>query len=570
MPDGLHTLGRWTRDRARATPDRIAIDDRGVVLTYRQLDDRAERLADAFRAAGYGIGDRVATITGNSADHVVLFFACAKAGLVLVPLSWRLAPRELAEQLEIAEPALLLVEGEFESLGRAALGRLARRIPNAPLGAHGVEAEVPPPAGTPSQDAPGSGDVLAAAPGRSNGPTATRRAGTGVSDDDALLIIFTSGTTARPKGAVLTHRNCFFTNLSFSRIAELGAGDTVLAVLPQYHVGGWNIQPLLAWWTGATVVLERTFDPGRVLHLIQERRITTMMGVPANYLFLAQHPDFETTDLSSLQQAIVGGAPMPPALLRAWHARGVALTQGYGLTEASPNVLCLPDEDARRRVGSAGLPYPHVDVAVADPVTGEHLVGEAEGELLVHGPAVFAGYFRDPAATEAALVDGWLRTGDLVRRDADGYFTIVDRIKDIYISGGEGVAPAEVEAVLAAHPAVADVAVVGVPDDRWGEVGVAWVVRRRDRVTDATELLEAAAASLARYKVPREVRFVDELPRSTAGKVLRRVLAERVQPRGEERAQSASRNPVGANAGFETRPAAPGAPQPASGAEVSR
>jgi fatty-acyl-CoA synthase len=218
---------------------------------------------------------------------------------------------------------------------------------------------------------------------------------------------------------------------------------------------------------------------------------------------------------------------MPPALLRTWHARGVALTQGYGLTEASPNVLCLPDEDAQVRAGSAGKPYPHVDVAVADPVTGEHLAGEAEGELLVQGPSVFAGYFRDAEATRAAFADGWLRTGDLVRRDADGYFTIVDRIKDIYISGGEGVAPAEVEAVLMGHPAVADVAVVGVPDERWGEAGSAWVVVHRGRVTDAAELVDFAAASLARYKVPREVHVVDELPRSTAGKVLRRVLAER-------------------------------------------
>jgi fatty-acyl-CoA synthase len=507
MPDGLHTLGRWTRDRARATPERIAIDDRGVVITYRELDARAERLAQALRDAGYAIGDRIATLTGNSADHVVLFFACAKAGLALVPLSWRLAPRELAEQLEIAEPALLLVEGEFESLAKATLSRLPRRIPNAPLGAHGVESTVPAPAYDP------------------------RRAGlsvrSDVHDDDALLVIFTSGTTARPKGAVLTHLNCFWTNLSFSRISELGATDTVLAVLPQYHVGGWNIQPLLAWWTGATVVLERTFDPGRVLHLIQERRITTMMGVPSHYLFLAQHPEFASTDLSHLRHAIVGGAPMPPALLRTWHARGVALTQGYGLTEASPNVLCLPDEDARRRAGSAGKPYPHVDVAVADPVTGEHLDAEAEGELLVRGPSVFAGYFRDPAATDAALVDGWLRTGDLVRRDADGYFTIVDRIKDVYISGGEGVAPAEVEAVLMGHPAVADVAVVGVPDSRWGESGSAWVVVHRGRVTDAAELIDFAAASLARYKVPREVHFVEELPHATAGKVVRRVLADR-------------------------------------------
>jgi fatty-acyl-CoA synthase len=503
--DAPGTLGRWTTDRARTAPDALAIDDRGVVVTYRELDERASRLAAALRAAGYAVGDRIATITGNSADHVVLFFACAKAGLVLVPLSWRLSPRELAEQLDTADPVLLLVEDEFQTVARAALDRLTRPLPTGALGAHGVEQSVP-------------------HPGRRAEPPATRRH---VRDDDPLLIVFTSGTTSRAKGAVLTHANCFWTNLSLSKTISIGEHDVVLAVMPQFHVGGWNIQPLLAWWSGATVVLERTFDPGRVLHLIAERRITTMMGVPANYLFLAQHPEFARTDLSSLGHAVVGGAPMPPALLRTWHARGVSLTQGYGLTEASPNVLCLPDREATRRVGSAGLPYAHVDVAVADPATGEVLDGPAEGELLVSGPGVFAGYFRDPDATGAALHDGWLRTGDLVRRDADGYFTIVDRLTDVYISGGEGVSPAEVESVLISHPAVADVAVVGVPDERWGEAGSAWVVLRPGAITDAAELTEFARGSLAGYKVPRDIRFIDEIPRSTASKTLRRVLAER-------------------------------------------
>lgn len=219
-----------------------------------------------------------------------------------------------------------------------------------------------------------------------------------VHDDDALLIIFTSGTTGSSRGAVLTHANCFWTNLSLSRVAEIASRDIVLAVMPEYHVGGWNIQPLLAWWQGATVVLERTFDPARVLHLIADRGVTTMMGVPANYLFLSQHPDFERADLSTLRHAIVGGAPMPAPLLRTWHRRGVALTQGYGLTEASPNVLCLADDEARSRVGSSGKPYPHVDVALADPVTGGLLEGPVagetpvRGELLGRGPGVFARY----------------------------------------------------------------------------------------------------------------------------------------------------------------------------------
>lgn len=505
MNDELHTLGRWTSDRALATPDRVAVDDRGVVLTYRDLDDRACKLAQALLKRGYGVGDRIATITGNSADHVVLFFACAKAGLILVPLSWRLSPRELQMQLEQADPALLLVEEEFHSLATATCKRMMQPLAVTGLGGSGVEALIPHPTR------------------RTQDETPQRRP---VRDTDPLLIIFTSGTQGRSRGAILTHANCFWTNLALSRIAEITSSDTVLAVMPQYHVGGWNVQPLLAWWVGATVVLERTFDPGRVLHLIQDRGITTTMGVPANYLFLAEHPSFAGTDLTSLRHAIVGGAPMPEPLLRTWHARGVALTQGYGLTEASPNVLCLPDEDARTKLGLAGKPYPHVEVAVADPVTGEVLEGQATGELLVRGPSVFPGYFRDAEQTALALHDGWLHTGDLVRRDGDGYYQVIDRISDIYISGGESIAPTEVENVLSGHPAVAEVVVIGVPDARWGEVGIAHVVARPGVATDEKDLIDYCADRLASFKIPKRLLFVAKIPRSSGNKVLRRVLLD--------------------------------------------
>ncbi|PFG42445.1 fatty-acyl-CoA synthase [Isoptericola jiangsuensis] len=502
---GLHTLGRWTRDRATATPHRVAVDDRGVTLTYRDLDDRATRLAAAFADAGYGVGDRVATVTGNSADQVVLFFACAQAGLVLAPLSWRLSPRELAEQLDRSDPALVLVEQEFATLAATALERLALPPATTGLGRSGVEAAVPPPT-------------------RRRDPAPARRE---VRDDDPLLLLFTSGTSGRPKGALLTHASCFWTNLAFSRTVEMSHDDVVLSVLPQFHAGGWNIQPLLAWWSGARVVLERTFEPERVLQLLAERRVTTMMGVPTQYLMLAAHPGFAAADLTSLRTAVVGGAPMPEPLLRTWHRRGVALTQGYGLTEAGPNVLCLPDDEARERPGSAGKPYPHVDVALADPVTGEHLDGAATGELLVRGPGVFAGYFRDPEATAAAFAGGWLRTGDLVERDADGYHRVVDRLKDLYIVGGENVSPAEVEGVLRRHPGVVEAAVVGVPDERWGEVGRAFVVARTDRPTDTEDLLAFCRAELAAFKVPHHVELVDRLPRTSLDKIPRHALRAR-------------------------------------------
>ncbi|WP_127126069.1 class I adenylate-forming enzyme family protein [Georgenia sp. SYP-B2076] len=500
---GPHTLGRWTRDRARLTPHKVAVDERGTTLTYAELDARALALAERLLRAGYVRGDRVATLTRNSADHVVLFFACAKAGLVLTPMSWRLAAEELAYQLRHARPALVLVQAALAGAARAALAHLDAAPPVELLGPDGVELHVPGPART---------DGAAPEPHRA------------VADDDPLLLVYTSGTARAPKGVLLTHANCFWTNLSLSGGTGMTSQDVVLSVLPQFHVGGWNIQPLLAWWTGATVLLEPELDAARMLELLADRGVTTMMGVPTVYQLLADHPGFDGTDLSSLTHAVVGGAPMPEALLHRWRARGVRIIQGYGLTEASPNVLALPPGDAPSRIGWVGKPYPHVDVAVADPATGALLHGPAQGELLVRGPAVFAGYFRDPEATAAAVVDGWLRTGDLVERDAEGYFRVVDRLDDMYISGGENISPAEVEQALGCHPGVAEVAVVGVPDRRWGQVGHAFVVRAPGSAVSEEELMEHCRTRLAAFKAPRSVGFVDRLPRTALHKVQRGAL----------------------------------------------
>jgi fatty-acyl-CoA synthase len=294
-------------------------------------------------------------------------------------------------------------------------------------------------------------------------------------------------------------------------VTPMAEDDVVLQVLPQFHCGGWNVQPLLAWWKGARVVLERGFDAGRILDLIERKRVTTIMGVPAIYLFLGQDPRFADADLSSLRRAVVGGAPMPESLLEAWSARGVTVVQGYGLTEAAPNVLCLPPEDAPRKLGFAGKPYPFVDVDLS-----------ADGELLVSGPNVFPGYWRNPEATAAAFTaDDRLRTGDVAERDDEGFYRIRGRLKDMYISGGENVYPAEVEAVLHEHANVVDAAVVGVPDERWGEVGAAYVVAED---VSEDELIAWCEARLARFKVPRSVHFVTEIPRNAMGKAQKQEL----------------------------------------------
>ncbi|NLB47792.1 MAG: long-chain fatty acid--CoA ligase, partial [Microbacteriaceae bacterium] len=301
--------------------------------------------------------------------------------------------------------------------------------------------------------------------------------------------------------------------------------DVVLGILPQYHVAAWNVQPLLAWWHGATVVLERSFQPDRVLQLVQESGVTTLMGVPTQYRVLHDVADGDRYDLSSLRTAVVGGATMPSALAAAWAERGVHLTQGYGLTEAAPNVLHLRHEDLAAHPGAVGRPYPGVETSIVDPESLLALDGAATGELWVRGPSSFAGYLDDPEATERAMHDGWLRTGDLVHRDAHGVHRVVDRLKNIFVSGGENVAPAEVELALAAHPVVAEVCVVSVPDPVWGERGFAFVVTNGPLSAD--ELVAFARGRLAAFKIPAHVEFVSELPRTTIEKVARHRLRKR-------------------------------------------
>jgi fatty-acyl-CoA synthase len=465
-PATSQTIDGIIRERARITPNRVAIVERDRRWTYAELDERSDELA-----RGLAHGSRVSTLYGNSGEHVALMFACAKAGAILHPISWRLAPAEVAYQLDDARPAKFLHSPEHAQLAEAAL-QIARPLE----------------------------------------PDSRSEPGPGVSPDDPLLLIYTSGTTGKPKGALLTHANCFWTNLSFDLATGVRPDDVILQVLPQFHCGGWNVQPILAWWKGATVVIEPGFDAARALQLIEQERVTSMMGVPANYLFMSQEPRFAHADLSSLRLAVVGGAPMPEPLLDVWAARGVEIVQGYGLTEAAPNVLCLAPEDARRKAGYAGKPYPYVECDLS-----------SEGELLVRGPNVFPGYWQNEEATANAFRDGWLLTGDVAERDDEGNYRIRGRLKEMVVSGGENIYPAEVEAVLHEHPSVADAAVVGVPDERWGEVCVAFVVL--ESPVSEEELRQHCYDRLARFKVPKSFHFVDELPRNSMGKVVKSELA---------------------------------------------
>jgi fatty-acyl-CoA synthase len=338
--------------------------------------------------------------------------------------------------------------------------------------------------------------------------------------DDLSTILYTSGTTGRPKGALITHGMNFWNTVHCLQMANVSRASVFLGLLPLFHTGGLNVFSYPVFQAGGSVLIMRSFDAGEALRLIGDPSIgiTHMFGVPANFQFMAQNPRFRDTDMSRLVFAGVGGAPTPDAILQIWQEQGAILQQGYGMTETSPLVLVLDREDAVRKAGSAGKPALNMDMRVVREDGTDAPRGEI-GELWVKGPNITKGYWMQPEATASAFTDGWLHTGDAARVDEDGHYYIVDRWKDMYISGGENVYPAEVENVLYELAAVAEAAVIGVPDERWGEVGRAVVVLRPGQSATENEVVMHCAASLARYKLPHSVVFTDALPRNATGKV---------------------------------------------------
>ncbi|MBV8301600.1 MAG: long-chain fatty acid--CoA ligase, partial [Candidatus Dormibacteraeota bacterium] len=334
------------------------------------------------------------------------------------------------------------------------------------------------------------------------------------------------GTTGRPKGAMLTHGNILWNNINSSLAFDTLSDDSTLAVAPLFHIGGLNVTPIPLFLKGGCVVVEQMFEPGMVLELIEKHRITLMFGVPAMYLFMAQHPDFATRDLSSVRNLIVGGAPVPEQLIKVYAKRGIPFFQGYGLTETAPFACFLPTDKADQKLGSAGIAPFFTEVRIVDDNGHEVPHGE-RGEIVVKGPNVMRGYWNHPEATAEVIIDGWFHTGDIGRRDADGYFWILDRKKDMIISGGENVYPAEVEDALYEHPDIKEAAAIGVMHPRWGETVRAVVVLHDGRTITEAEVIEFTQGRLARYKQPKSVVFTDQLPRNPTGKVIKFELREK-------------------------------------------
>ncbi len=497
MPVG-RTFGPYDPPRhwGRLAGERWAVVDRlrDRRLDYAGLDREADRWAGVLRARGVGRGDRVALLSNARIEAAALLFACGRLGAALAPLNWRLAVAELSPIVADAAPRLVVGEGAFGALA----------------GSAGV-----PDSAWLDLDADAPGALGRAEPG-GDAPAAEA--------EDPLLVLYTSGSTGRPKGALLPHRQVVANAIATTTAWELGPGDVAPMASPLFHTGAWNVLSTPLWHRGGTVVILDRFEPDGFLQALGEERCTVAFGVPTQLMMLIDRPAWGR-DLPALRRLWSGGAPCPPDLARRIRASGLRLREGFGLTECGPNCFAISDAEAERKPGCVGRPVPMLEarvVPVEDPGADGPL---APGELWLRGPQVFAGYLGAPELTaEAVTPDGWLRTGDLVQRDADGAFYICGRRKEMFISGGENVYTGEVERVLAAHPGVAEVAVLGVPHERWGEVGRAFVVPRGSPPTEAA-LLGHAREMLAGYKVPRSVVFLEALPRLASGKVDRRALA---------------------------------------------
>jgi len=497
-------VGSWISRRARRTPDRVAIVHEGRASTYLGLHERVSGLAGALRGLGVRRGDRIAYLGPNHQAYLETLFAAGTLGAVFVPLNMRLAGPELAHHLtDSGSSVLVYAPAQAAVLASIRTDLVLRHVV--------ALAE------------PGEGErdyeelLASAAPDPADEP---------VSLGDPCLIMYTSGTTGRAKGATLTHGNITWNAINVLVDADFGQDEMALVVAPLFHTAALNMLCLPAILKGGTVLIESAFDPARALDLIARHRVTSMFGVPAIYDAMAGAAGWADADISSLRTLLCGGAPVPEATIRAYLARGVTFIQGYGMTETSPGALLLDAAHVESKAGSAGIPHFFTDVRVVGPDLADTVPGE-RGEIVVAGPNVMQGYWRLPEATAAALADGvWLRSGDVATTDEDGYVFVVDRIKDVIISGGENIYPAEVENAIRDHPAVVECGVIGVPDDKWGEVGRAIVVLRPGTEVAEEEILGFLDGRLARYKIPKSVRFTGSLPRTATGKILKKSLRE--------------------------------------------
>ncbi len=492
----------WVSRWALYSPFKIAVKEyeTGRSLTYGEIDRLANRLARHLSAT-YGIvkGERIALLAENCLEYIVLFAAAQKTGCILVPMNYRLAGAEIDYLLQNSEPRLVVGEARFQHLLNAAPSY--RSAPH--RWTFEELAAFCDPAATSKEDAP-----LPITP---------------VHEDDPVFILYTSGTTGFPKGALYTHKMLFWNSINTAMSLIINSESRTVNVMPPFHTGGWNVLTTPFLHHGGYTIMMRKFEPAAVLQLLQEEKLSIFMGVPTMLKMMADAPEFETAQFPHLHYFIVGGEPMPIPLIERWHSKKVPIRQGYGMTEVGPNLTSLHQDDAIRKKGSIGRPNFYVQIRIVDD-KGNDLPPDTPGELLLKGPMVTPGYWRNPEATAKTIVNGWFHTGDMVRMDEGTYLYVVDRIKNMFISGGENVYPAEIERILLTHPAVSEAAVIGVPDEKWGEVGRAFIVLKPGMACSDAELLEFCKERLAKFKVPKYFNFMEALPKNDTGKINRMAL----------------------------------------------
>ncbi|GAA3922410.1 acyl-CoA synthetase [Microbacterium invictum] len=497
-------LGTWiSRRRAKSHGDTAVISAERT-LRYEEFADRIARLSNVLADRGIAKGDRVVYLGNNHPDFLTTFFACGALGAIFVPLNTRLAPRELEYMIEDSGAAFLITHHSVRDLARAAAwssGITHRLVVDGPAELPAVEA---------------FDDVLAAA----SPELRVAR----VDFDDPAMILYTSGTTGRPKGAVLTHGNLTWNSINALVDYDVTSDDVALLIAPLFHVASLSMGALPTLLKGGTIVLHDKFDPGAVLIAVETHGVTSLSGVPTTFQMLAEHPAWDSTDLSTVRKLTCGGSSVPLRVTEAYEKRGLSFSSGYGMTETAPGATALPYRKAREHVGSSGLAHFFTDVRIVGPDLQPLPAGET-GEIEISGPNVIRRYWNRPDATRDAYDGEWFRSGDIGCLDEEGYLIVSDRLKDMIISGGENIYPAEVEQLIMELPQIESVAVIGVPDQRWGEVPVAVAVKRSEIAADA--VLKHLTGRIAKYKAPKAVAFVDELPRTASGKIRKADLRER-------------------------------------------
>jgi fatty-acyl-CoA synthase len=496
-------LGHTLLRRASLTPSARALTFEAPTWTFAELGDRVRRIAAILQEGGVSRGDRVGYIGLNHPSFLEILYACGCLGAVFVPLNFRLTGPEIQFISNDAGITVMFADNMLQPLIEQEKAHLqCTRYLTIESDADGWE----PLAALMAAADPSADSVAVAA-------------------DDIAFIMYTSGTTGLPKGAMLTHGNLFWNSIN-ACFGEDNMSTTTLTCAPLFHIGGLNVTTLLSLAKGIEVVLLRSFDAGEVLSLIEKHRVGNMFGAPTMFLMMAQHERFTSTDLSSISTLTCGGAPVPVPLIKTYGDRNVSFCQGYGLTETAPFASVLSSDLAMVKVGSAGKAPMFTEVRIVDEANNPVAAG-VHGEVWIKGPNVMKGYWNRPEATAQAIDSlGWFHSGDIGYLDDEDFLFLCDRVKDMVITGGENVYPAEIESILYGHPAILEVAVIGLPDEKWGEAVTAVVVLETGTSLEIKALRDFAGESLARYKLPSELRFIDVLPRNPAGKVQKFKLKE--------------------------------------------